>query len=100
MNFVPTIDHTLNTCVTEPKRFIKPYIPRRVFEDIDTQVSVSFPAVHDVPLPKTEGFINRKEMKEKCRALGIHKRENFTPPNSSSWPAYVAAFILVGYILK
>jgi len=102
MNFVPTIDHSLDKCYTEPKRYVKPYIPRRVLEDIDTQVSVSFPATHDLKLPKIEKFVNKKEIRNKCKQLGVHdKMERFVPPPSNeSWPMYAVVLLLVGYILK
>ena len=97
------IDHTLDDCVTDPKRYIKPYIPRRVLEDIDTQVSVSVPPMHDLSLPKTSSFVTKKDMRSKCKQLGIHKdmgMERFTPPSADSWPIYVAVLLLVGAILK
>ena len=105
MNFVPTIDHTLDKCYTEPKRYIKPYIPRRVLEDIDTQVSVSVPAQHDLELPKlssTERFVSKKDIRNKCRQLGVHsKMERFVPPpTGETWVVYAAVLLLAGYILK
>jgi len=105
MSFLPTIDHTLNKCMTERNTLTpNPYIPKRVFENIDTQISVAVPPSQKLRIKNFEKFVNKGEIKKKCEEFDIHDNtETFTPPIPSfSTETYVFLTVLMGvvYILK
>jgi len=96
------IDHSLDDCFNAPKRpTAKPYIPKRVFETIETKKPIITPNQEKLGEHKISSFITQKDIREKCRKIGLkhNKIEKFTPPSAEYLPVYIGTLLLVGMLM-